>query len=243
VAPLEYALFNAEWQNFRQKLVELRQITTDAKNSVQKELGGGPVMTVRGDGKIGVPEKTLLACFASIDPPRLLDVVRSMYSGLLVAMCCAIDQNAAKLGLGIQLGDRISTFLWSIISKISSKFQVEGDDGQAREADQLTWGKLGVKAACTSVSLWLSWRLKDFCAAWAACHWGGVKIAEATLRLLRHDDDALKEVLGLILASYGFAYQLRHLNRPPVPWVMSFLLTPAFILEAGLRGLAIGGGK
>lgn len=233
---------NSEWANLREKVDDLCSMGVEVKEHFSENMGDEPVFNCKDDGMIRVPEKTLLALLGSIEPARVTKVFQSLYSGLLVALCTSVDQNAAKLGLGVQLGDRISTFLWSIANKMMCKVKVEDEPGN--ESNQaLSWGKLGLRTICTTISLWLSWRLKDMCAAWAACHWGGVKIAQATLRLLNHDDDALKEMLGIILASYGFAYQLRHLNRPPVPWLISFLLTPVYLLEAGLRSMSLSGGS
>jgi len=231
---------STEWVRLRENFTELVNLSSEAREKFEKKVGNGPLFVTKNDGNIRVPERTVLAFLTSIDPARLTDVCRSLYSSVLVALCSAIDQNAAKLGLGVHLGDRISTFIEVLMQKMSSKVEVGGDkDEEEDEVNALTWGKLGFKTVCTTFSIWLSWRLKDACAAWAACHWGGVKIAEATLGLLKHDDDALKEMLGLILAGYGFAYQLRHLNRPPVPGLISFFLAPAYILEAGLRTLAL----
>jgi len=227
-----------EWVRLKENVSELSNLGSEAKQHFQNKVGDGAIFESKNDGKIRVPERTVLAFLASIDPAKLTAVCRSLYCSILVALCCAIEQNAAKLGLGVHLGDRISTFIWSLMSKLSSKVEV-GDDENKPGDPSLTWGKLALKTACTTFSIWLSWRMKEACAAWAACHWGGVKIAQATLRLLNRDDEALKELLGLILAGYGFAYQLRYMNRPPVPGLISLFLTPAYILEAGLRSIAL----
>jgi hypothetical protein len=38
---------------------------------------------------------------------------------------------------------------------------------------------------------------------WSTCHWGGVKMAQAVFSLLKHDDDALEEMLGLAIGWWG----------------------------------------
>lgn len=228
---------NTEWNQLKSNLRELCEIGSEAKYKFESEVGNAPIVR-RGDaGQIHVSNKTVLAMLQSIDPARLTQCTTSLYRGLLVALCTAIDQNAAKLGLGIHLGDRISTLIWSFFQRITRNIKI----GDEENEEALTWGKLALKTICTTISVWLSWRLKDACASWAACHWGGLKIAQGTLKILRYEDDALKEVLGLLLSAYGFAYQLRYLNRPPVPWLFTICLGPVFVVEAGLRAIALSG--
>eukprot|EP00397_Hematodinium_sp_SG-2012_P055520 GEMP01067836.1.p1 GENE.GEMP01067836.1~~GEMP01067836.1.p1 ORF type:complete len:276 (+),score=49.09 GEMP01067836.1:79-906(+) len=201
-------------------------------------VGNVPLVRRTDEGQLHVSNRVVLGMLQSIDPARLTQCSTSLYRGLLVALCTAVDQNAAKLGLGVHLGDRISTLLWSCMQRVTRNVKIGSDDDTG---DSLTWGKLALKTLCTTVSVWLSWRLKDACASWAACHWGGLKIAQGTLRLLRHDDEAVKEMLGLVLAAYGFGYQLRHFNRPPIPWFFTICLCPVFLIEAGLRTIALSG--
>eukprot|EP00397_Hematodinium_sp_SG-2012_P041023 GEMP01045087.1.p1 GENE.GEMP01045087.1~~GEMP01045087.1.p1 ORF type:complete len:304 (+),score=57.02 GEMP01045087.1:347-1258(+) len=229
---------NTEWNQLKTNVADMCDIGHDAKDKFEREVGNVPLVRRTDEGQLHVSNRVVLGMLQSIDPARLTQCSTSLYRGLLVALCTAVDQNAAKLGLGVHLGDRISTLLWSCMQRVTRNVKIGSDDDTG---DSLTWGKLALKTLCTTVSVWLSWRLKDACASWAACHWGGLKIAQGTLRLLRHDDEAVKEMLGLVLAAYGFGYQLRHFNRPPIPWFFTICLCPVFLIEAGLRTIALSG--
>ena len=213
-----------------------------------------------------------------------------------------MNDNAAKLGLGVHLGDRISTFLISLMERVmaprpagrgrgSGKGGAGGEDGavgswtggwtlanltgglvgansdsdaadkspaadgaeggaeaannaeltqeQRQLRDTLAWTKLGLRTVCTSIGMFISWKLKDMAAIWSCCHWGGVKVARALFNVLKHEDEALCEVAGLAVAWYGFVFHLKNFNKPNLPLPMAMALGPLKLFEGMLRTMVM----
>ena len=51
----------------------------------------------------------------------------------------------------------------------------------------------------------------------------------------------MQEMVGLGIALYGFAFHLRHLNKPPLPVLVMLPLGPALIVEKLLKWLTLAG--
>lgn len=64
-------------------------------------------------------------------------------------------------------------------------------------------------------------------------------MAQALFNVIKHEDQALCEMIGLAIGAYGFAHHLRHLNRPPLPLLLSLPLAPFSLMEALLKTLML----
>mmetsp|Transcript_18729 Transcript_18729/g.46820 ORF Transcript_18729/g.46820 Transcript_18729/m.46820 type:complete len:356 (+) Transcript_18729:281-1348(+) len=274
------AFKSTEGQQVLSHLAELRDITKESTKRFVEHMGSDGAIIVasssgtasndgspddqESDGSVEVPSNTFMALLSSIEPDRLLSCVRSVYTGFLVALCSTINDNAAKLGLGLTLGDRIATFMMSIVERCMDSAEQKmiaadaaNDNDEKTAADKkkdekklalkkkqtnktLAWTKLVVRGACSSLGVFISWKLKDMAATWSTCHWGGHKISTSFFQLVAHEDAALQEMLGFAMGGLGFAYHVRHFNNPQLPGLLQPFLMPLSLLESVLRGITLG---
>ncbi|CAD7953913.1 unnamed protein product [Amoebophrya sp. A25] len=292
---------------------ELLQVTAEAKERFKKKLGKGHVLIKTGTvselssaapaqggeaageqpatSAPSIPTSTVMAFLSTVDPAKLVECMTSVYKAFLIALCAALNNNAAKFGLGLALGERISTFLLAVADKMLLKVEespdlhagvtallsqgqqqaaqpTEGENQEAlppkatpstmtlvvdrsqlsdAEREQLLlqkfpawqWLKLGLRSLCSTLGLFLSWRLKDAAATFSVCHWGGSRIAGAIFKMMNHSDRALQEMVALGIGWYGFAFHLRHLNRPSLPLLVSVPMLPLTLIERILEGLTL----
>ncbi|CAD7927070.1 unnamed protein product [Amoebophrya sp. A120] len=143
------AFQSAEGQAVVKNLKELQQITRESTKRFTDSLGADGAILVAAssgsasndgspsDDSVEIPSSTFMAILTSVEPDRISKCVRSCYTGLLVALCSAINDNAAKLGLGLTLGDRIATFLISIADRFMSEAEekIALEDGSAAIED------------------------------------------------------------------------------------------------------------
>ncbi len=71
--------------------------------------------------------KTVFAGLKCVDPQRVADLVKSLYGGVLVALCTTMNDNAAKLGMGLHFGERVSNFLISLFDKLEEQYKRRRD--------------------------------------------------------------------------------------------------------------------
>lgn len=88
---------------------------------VQPDIAGGggeersPRELILKAKTVSVPPTLFIALLRCIDPQKVLNCVRALYSGFLAAFLASVNENAAKFGLGLSLGSRISVFLLSVV--------------------------------------------------------------------------------------------------------------------------------
>ncbi|CAD7938499.1 unnamed protein product [Amoebophrya sp. A25] len=274
------AFQSAEGEEVMRNINELRKITSESTMKFVSHIGGEDgAIVVSSTGtnsnehsptdsgserKVEIPSTTLLAAISSIDPERILRCMRSIYVGFLASLCAAVNENAAKFGLGLTLGDRITSFIMSVVERFmdQAETRISGavEDGDARDSHvstvskaedekalvqkqsiqtTLAWTRLGVRAVASSLGVYVSWKLKDMAATWSTCHWGGITCIGAFCHLVGHKDAAMEEMLGFGLAGLGFAFHLRSFSKPAVPTLLSPLLMPVTLAETVLRSMTL----
>jgi len=160
------------------------------------------------DGIMPIPTRTLLALVRAVDPNKVVNLVQNVYAGFLVGLCAALNENAAKFGLGIHLGDRIASLLLSLADKLMKKAESATDKALTEARKETTdikiseqqvkesyaWARLGVRAVCSSAGVYAAWKLKDVAATWSCCHFGGVQLVRALFDILKVSVNSKKEL-------------------------------------------------
>lgn len=119
--------------------LELIEVAKETRAKFVREAGGQHATLLKLNGHLGhvdmkdrmsvinaatetVNIKALLAGLKCVDPQRVADLVKSMYGGVLVALCTTMNDNAAKLGMGLHFGERVSNFLISLFDKLEEQY-------------------------------------------------------------------------------------------------------------------------
>ena len=76
-----------------------------------------------------------MAFLSTVDPAKLVECITSLYKAFLIALCAALNNNAAKFGLGLALGERISTFLLAVSDKVLLKVEEVGVEVTSSSAE------------------------------------------------------------------------------------------------------------
>lgn len=243
---------SAESETLKKNWGELVDETKETKEKIMANVGKDAIILEKNQS---VSSGTLLGLLSCVDPQKIINLCRSMYQGFLIALCSSLNENAAKFGIGVELGDRITNFILNMADKYveNVKGKVEDEDekkddeeeeakrkAKRNAAEVYAWTRLGLRAACTTIGLVVSWRLKDLAAVWTCCLWGGQKLAKSGFRALGHHDAMLEDMLGVALGWYGFAYHLRYLSYPPLPFYLGLPLAPMQLAETALRAMTIG---
>ena len=207
---------SAEGANVVKNFQDLVDVGRDSHQKFKSQLGEDGVLISVNDNvnnnaatsdatdkaaPVAVPTNTVLAALQCIDPVKITTCVRSMYSGFLVALCAAMNANAAKFGLGLELGNRISNFLMGVADKLIARAEKKLEDSENNSGSKSTtasssaaasptdnsenqlaapgpgsapawaWTKLGVRTLCTSLGVMISWKLKDAAVVGVVISW------------------------------------------------------------------------
>lgn len=210
------------WNSLRR---EYRRVRADGQLAVDA-LGDDSV--AGSDG----PAAPQLAALALRARPLLDSLQRLQYSVIgLVAM--SLNENSARLGLGIQLGMNLTRLIGPRLEML-----LVGDDDSEESGQLRPYGRIAIDCLCTASGLALAWALKGWAALWTTCGLGAHLLVKSLPGPLVPVDQARREfAIGCITAA-GFAWHAQYWGKPPQPWPLFIIFSPARMLEHGLSALA-----
>lgn len=214
------------WGSLRR---EYRRIRADGQRVIDTGAADGNANDALVASQPGAAPQ--MAVFALRARPLLESLQRLQYSVIgLVAM--SLNENSAKLGLGIQLGVHLTRI-------VSPKLEVLliGEDDSETTNRLRPYARMTIDCLCTVSGLGLAWALKGWAALWSSCKLGAELCMTALPDNLRPPDQAKREfAIGCITAA-GFAWQAQYWGKPPQPWPLLIVFTPVRMLETGLNAL------
>lgn len=234
------------------QLRELREMYSAARSKIREDYGEvvladyGDRAGAEGGGQGGDAAAQRaplsLVVYRAVDPNRFLSVARCLYSGLCVGLAATMNESAARLGLGVQLGRRLCDFVAPAIGLVPR-------EGEAGRPAPDPWSLLALETACTGLGLTVTFLFKGWAALWTTTSMGSALLVDASAEIL--GDLALwpqgdAQTLALqsskvALAAVGFYSQMLHWGCAPIPWYLQVPLAPARLVETVLSLVAAQG--
>ena len=195
-------------------------------------------------------ELSFLAAFRgvilAVDPAKLLQVLKSAYVSISAAFAAVLSESAARLGLGVSLGDHIADAVNAIVApfihKLLTKYRdpvqdALKDQNLIDDATIRQWLDAIIAALSTALGVYVAHRVDDVIFLYSACVAGATLCVDNAGLLLGFRQRNFKwAIWGL--AGAGFYYQ-RILGKGQIPILLRLPLTPISLGEATLRSIAL----
>lgn len=229
------------------QLRELGEMYSAARSKIREDYGEVVLADysdrVGAEGGGAAPRAPLsLVVYRAVDPHRFLSVARCIYSGLCVGLACTMNESAARLGLGVQLGRRLCDVAAPVLGLVPR-------EGEASGPAPDPWSLLALETACTGLGLAVTCLFKGWAALWTTTSMGSALLVDATAEILgdlalwpQGDAQTLALQSAKVgLAAVGFYSQLVHWGSAPIPWYLQVPMAPARLAETVLSLVAAQG--
>jgi hypothetical protein len=218
----DYEELQERWNALRR---EYRRVRADGQLAAD-------AIAIDAGREADAPHAPQLAALALRARPLLDNLQRLQYSVIgLVAM--ALNENSARLGLGIQLGVHLTRLVGPRLEALLVGEEDSDESGQLRP-----YGRMAIDCLCTVSGLALAWALKGWAALWTACGLGAQLCMQSLPDSLLPAEESKREFAVGCLTAAGFAWQAQYWGKPPQPWPLFLVFGPARMLEHGLSSLA-----
>lgn len=201
--------------------------------------------------------KSLQGVLAAIDPKKVWAVLKSAYVGISASFASVLSESAARLGVGVGLGEAIGKAINAIAAPFltarlrtlrdralkTPELQATLEKVDVDDATLQDWADSLINVLSTALGIYVAHRVDDVVYLYSACVAGATIAIENVVKLLpdsiaQRISPYSKEVVLATFAAAGFAYQ-RILGKGQIPLLLKLPLTPVSIVESILDKMAI----
>ena len=187
--------------------------------------------------------------FLAIDPKKVWAVLKASYIGLSASFGAVLSESAAKIGIGMNIGDQVADAINSIFSPLIQKLLIVMRDKALKENSLIdddtlrSWLDAVVSFLSTCLGVYVAHKVDDLIYLFSACLTGATLAIDNAILLFtkknkKRSSLRFKHTAIVSLAAYGFFYQ-RVLGRGHLPFLLRLPLAPLALIETVLASMAL----
>jgi len=245
---------------------ELKEAAAKIKNEVTSAQDPKEAL-IKNSSTLATLMNALKGIFVAIDAKKLIKVIKSAYVGLSAAFAGVLSESAARLGIGVSLGDSIATTINSTfgplikryLTRLRDKTLADPDIQEALSKQELiddatleSWLDALISFLSTCLGVYVAHRVDDVIYLYSACVTGATLAVDRasillgltsinTAKMPRISPDLRIKITQFAiwsLAASGFVYQ-RILGKGQIPLLLKLPLSPLALVETTLNSLAL----